>query len=57
MKQENKAKINAIIQTLNQISVCGRNNMDMLLGCIMALEGVLADEQIVENKEEAEDNG
>ena len=45
MKQENKAKINAIIHTLNAISVSGKNNLDMLLGCIIALEGILTNEE------------
>ena len=44
MKDENKAIINGVINTLNQITVRGKDNMDMLLGCILALEGVLKEE-------------
>lgn len=32
--------IKAIISTLNNIEVHGKNNLDMLLGCIMALEQI-----------------
>lgn len=30
--------IKAVVQTLNQIEVKGKHNLDMLLGCINALE-------------------
>lgn len=29
-----------VINTLNRIEVHGKNNLDMLLGCIMALEQI-----------------
>ena len=45
MKDENKAIINSVINTLNQITVKGKDNMDMLLGCILALEGVLKEDK------------
>lgn len=34
------SKIERIISTLNNIEVHGKNNLDMLLGCIMALEKI-----------------
>ena len=40
----------AIFQTLNQITVQGRGNLDRLLGCIQALERLI--EQIPEQSEE-----
>ena len=46
-----KDTIAAVIKTLNQIEVKGKNNMDQLLGCIIALERVLAAEP-EEKKEE-----
>jgi len=49
MKEEDKAKIEVVLKTLDTISVRGRDNIDMLLGCILALESVL--------KEEAKDDG
>lgn len=47
--KDSKQIIEGVIRTLDQITVSGRNNLDMLLGCILALEGVL--------KEEAKDDG
>lgn len=35
-----KDKIIAIIRTLNGVEVKGKNNLDMLLGCIMTLEQI-----------------
>lgn len=35
-----KEKIEMVIRTLNNIEVHGKNNLDMLLGCIMALEQI-----------------
>lgn len=32
--------INRIIHSLNQLEVKGKNNLDILLGCIMALEEI-----------------
>jgi hypothetical protein len=45
--------IKCIIATLNDVEVKGRDNMDKLLGCIMALETVVQmEEKPVEVKEE-----
>ena len=49
MNESSKTMLRAVLSTLNQITVNGRNNIDMLLGCILTLEKVL------ESKEE--DNG
>lgn len=32
--------LDALIQTLNRIEVHGKDNLDMLLGCIQALETI-----------------
>ena len=45
-----KDTIAAVIKTLNQVEVKGKNNMDQLLGCIIALERVLTEES-AEKKE------
>lgn len=39
-------KILAIINTLNSIDVKGKDNLDKLLGCILALEKILAEQEI-----------
>ena len=45
--------IKCVIATLNDVEVKGRDNMDKLLGCIMALETVVQmAEKPVEVKEE-----
>ena len=41
MSESNKQTIAAVIRTLNSISVRGKDNIDMLLGSILALEGML----------------
>lgn len=45
MTENNRATIAGVINTLDQITVKGRENMDMLLGCILALEGVVREEK------------
>lgn len=47
--KDSKQIIEGVVRTLEQIEVKGRNNLDMLLGCILALESVV--------KEEAKDDG
>lgn len=50
--------IKAIISTLNNIEVHGKNNLDMLLGCIMALEQMDAQmKQKAKKKEEETADG
>lgn len=44
--------LNQLIFTLNKIEVRGRENIDMLLGCIMTLENLL---KIVEEAKANED--
>ena len=41
----------AVIRTLNMISVSGSGNMNRLLGCIQALESMVADMSKPEDKE------
>ena len=50
----NKDTIAAVIRTLNQISVCGKDNLDMLLGSIIVLEGLMKDDPA---EKEAAENG
>ena len=44
--------LNTLLKSLNQIEVRGRQNLDVLLGCIMAIENAI--EQL---PKEEEDNG
>lgn len=48
MTEKQKIVLNGVINTLNAIEVKGKNNLDMLLGAILALENI---------DEEREDNG
>lgn len=41
MKESAKKTIELVIHTLNSVSVTGKNNLDMLLGSILALEKLL----------------
>lgn len=48
--------LSKVISTLNNIEVHGKNNLDMLLGCIMALEQIDAQmERDAKSKEETAD--
>ena len=40
MNDKQKAIIQTVINTLNSIEVSGKQNLDYLLGCIMALEQI-----------------
>lgn len=48
-----KEKIEMVIRTLNNIEVHGKSNLDMLLGCIMALEQI--DAQMKQEKKKKEE--
>lgn len=43
MNESAKATIELVIRTLNSVSAAGKNNLDMLLGSILALEKLLSD--------------
>lgn len=45
MTPENKTTLQMVINTLNTIEVRGRENMNHLLGCIMALEHIMAQQE------------
>lgn len=45
MKSTVKDKIGAVIQTLDKVTVKGKDNLDMLLGCILTLEAAVAEEE------------
>lgn len=51
MNESAKNTVELVIHTLNSISVTGKNNLDMLLGSILALEKLLkdADKEDMEN--------
>lgn len=44
-----KEKLDLVLRTLDKISVTGRNNIDMMLGCMMILEQIIKEEQEAEN--------
>lgn len=46
----NKAYLEAIVNTLNSIEVHGKDNLSKLLGCINALESILAEQEDGEKK-------
>ena len=45
MDDMNKAYLEAIVTTLNSIEVHGKDNLSKLLGCINALESILAEQE------------
>lgn len=49
MSESEKKTVEVVINTLNSVSVMGKANLDMQLGCILALEKLLA--------QGSEDNG
>ena len=44
MKESSRKTIEAVLKTLDSVTVHGKNNMDMVLGCILALEKILREE-------------
>ena len=44
MSEENKKQIQMVIQTLDLIEVHGKDNLDMLLGCILTLQSLTKEE-------------
>lgn len=57
MNESTKQTIEKVIRTLDQITVSGRNNMDMLLGCILTLDKLVKDAAATETAEVEADNG
>ena len=51
MREETKQLIEAVIRTLNRISVNGSHNLDMLLASIQALEKILNESEEGEAKD------
>jgi len=49
---ETSNTIQAVINTLNLITVSGKQNMDRLLGSIVALEGVIKQLEVVKEAQE-----
>ena len=45
MNESDKRTIHAVLQTLDQITVSGRDNLDMMLASMMTLEKLLNEEQ------------
>ena len=56
MDKSTKQTIEKVNRTLDQIAVSGRNNMDMLLGCILTLDKLVKD-AVTETAEVEADNG
>lgn len=56
MNESVKQNIEKVIRTLDMVTVSGRNNMDMLLGCILTLEKLVKDAAPAPAEVE-EDNG
>ena len=48
MKESTKSLINGVITTLNCVTVNGKSNLDMMLGCILALERAIQEEEEVQ---------
>lgn len=42
MNESIKSQLRAVVDTLNQVEVRGKENLDMLLGCILMLNGMIA---------------
>ena len=55
MKEKDKAMLQAVVRTLDSLTVSGSGNMSKLLGCLGALEELLAAE--TEERKEAERGG
>lgn len=55
MNESAKKTIEAVLRTLDAVTVSGRKNMDMLLGCILTLEKLVNDSEEASEKEA--DNG
>lgn len=41
MSDEQRNIINAVMHTLDSIAVCGRDNLDKMLGCMRALQSLV----------------
>lgn len=44
MSEENKKQLQHVLQTLDLIEIHGKENMDMLLGCILTLEKLVKED-------------
>lgn len=40
MTEEQKATLEAVLRTLDRITVCGMENLDKMLGCMQALHSL-----------------
>lgn len=52
MKASTKTTLEKVTHTLGLITICGRENMDMLLGCILTLEKITSDPEEQEKEEQ-----
>lgn len=52
-----KEFLDQLLSSLNQIEVKGKSNMDILLGCIMAVEKAIGQINASAKDKEEEDNG
>lgn len=56
MKASTKTTLEKVTHTLGLITISGKDNMDMLLGCILALEKITTDPEEQEKQEESTDD-
>jgi hypothetical protein len=52
MNESAKKTIQAVLRTLDAVTVSGRQNMDMLLGCILTLEKLANDSEEANDRTE-----
>ena len=52
-----KEFLNTLLKSLDLIEIKGKANMDVMLGCMMAIERKIAELEEQERKEEVEEEG
>ena len=45
MSEDLKNKLKALLFTLNSIEVHGKQNLDMLLGCVLTLQSLIKEDE------------
>lgn len=57
MTKEERRRLNNVLYTLGKIPVCGKDNLDMLLGCIQELESIIKEAPDGEQNQAGEQRG
>lgn len=57
MNQETRKRLKRILVTLDEIAVSGKQNLDMMLGCIQELEDILKEAPDGEQDQAGEQRG